>query len=111
MKKVDFKIKVGDITTSIDKGFHKVIKIEDRWCGIGHQEAYNGKPEPEGVEYIPLLTYERIYHEDGTPVKRKVLNRCDFSYCKLAKDVLKERINDYYKKIKSYKKLIDIHKL
>ncbi len=80
--KLDFDetIKVGDIITAYQSGYHKVTDITPRY-------------QKNGDVMIPLFTYCLVAKANGTVAKGKVITKsCDASYCRRATDALEKTI-------------------
>ncbi len=74
----DETIKVGDIISAYQKGFHRVTEIRDR-----------------GANATPLIGYETVARENGTLAKTSSVKHCDASYCRHAAGVIKEEVEKH----------------
>lgn len=68
----DKTIKVGDIVTAYHKGFHRVLKIENR-----HNMVVGGKT----YHPSPLVTLELVLDSNGKKARPKETS-CDINWCK-----------------------------
>lgn len=111
MSEFDKDIVVGDIIRAYHKGFHRVTRIERRYCNHNipcHRSEYmSSVPTDQHVEMNSLIYYKVIMHDTFRPAKGGI-KCCDSSYCKkytpelLEEERLSElkRIDDGYAALK-----------
>lgn len=88
--------KVGDIIIAYKKGYHECISITDRWFIKVQSDYVTTAPGPNvDCHYAPIVEYVQLYTAAGKPTnaKRKI-DRCDGSFCKLAKEVAKQLLDE-----------------
>lgn len=76
----DETIKIGELITTYNEGYHILTNIEYRDRPIYDQEDIVEKSHPE-FNYSPLFHYIKVLKSDGTPSK-KITSSCDASYCR-----------------------------
>lgn len=89
----------GAIICAYLSGYHKVVGTIKRWKRANPQanwdvvtEGDGHKISDRGEEYSPLIKYITILRENGKPVKSSKIHTCDASFCRLAKDVIGDKI-------------------
>jgi hypothetical protein len=78
----DKGLKVGDITTAYEKGYHVVISVE---------------PRSHGRDKIasPTIGYKKVLNSRGEPVPSTVVKYCDVHYCtKITNEVIEKIITN-----------------
>lgn len=107
--------KDGAIICAYFSGYHKVVGTIKRWKRVNSQANVwdvvtegDGHEEIErGEEVSPLIKYVTILRENGTPIKSKSIHTCDASFCRLAKDVIGDKIkalNENLKLLREFEK-------
>lgn len=88
----DETIKVGDLITCYNEGYHRVTQIEDR----------PGKP--------PCYHYIKVCKFDGS-YSKKLKGHCDASYCRHAGSHIKQSVSNHFDTIKALQTLLLDNKL
>lgn len=83
----DETIKVGDLITAYNEGYHRVTKVEDR----------PGKP--------PLIDYVKVCKIDGS-YSKKLKGHCCATYCRHAYQSIVDEIKHHDEAIKTLQFLI-----
>jgi hypothetical protein len=91
MSEFDRDIKVGDIIRSYHKGYHRVVKVEQRF--LTEMEIHHGHKGTLGEEWSSLIHYVQVAKDDGDKVTtKKPVKQSDAGWCHLAKDYLNDHI-------------------
>lgn len=85
----DETLKVGDIITAYNKGYHKLEEIKER------------------NDSTPLFFYSLFAKEDGTirTNPKKIINSCDASHCRRASEIIDAEIQESENKLASLQNL------
>ena len=80
----DKGLKVGDVVTAYEKGYHAVVSIEPRTHGGGRNKIHS-----------PMIGYKKVLNSRGEPVSSNVIKYCDVHYCtKMTKEVIEKIITN-----------------
>lgn len=93
-------MKIGDIITTYNKGFFKLISIEPRFYTENYINSYHKNelnPPKVGDEYSPLFNYKKINPETGKI--NNSIGQCDSSYCKPFRAILESEIEKLQKQL------------
>ncbi len=74
-------LRVGQIITTYNKGYWRIIKIERRF-------------KNNGMEINPLIHYEFIANDAGVVKKSKRKECCDYAYCRDAKESIQAKLEE-----------------
>lgn len=87
----DETLKIGDLVTTYNAGYHIITNIEDR----------SNTPA-----LTPLIHYTKVYNDDGTPSK-KLRSKCDGSFVRAAQEGLATEINESQSKLDALTKILN----
>lgn len=109
---IDFTygLKIGDIISAYHAGYHQIIKVERRFVTKADLNYISDTERKLGSEYGALITYKKLYNENGTIAKTQKQNSCDASFCRLASTHIDDEIDELLAKIINLRNIKEVIK-